>query len=416
MMATFAIDDSKGKAMAEEKNGNLIASGECGTCVWTIDASGHLLVAPKEGGVGELAEWAEVFGGEDSVPWGAYDKDVVSASFAGTVKAPTCKGMFRHFESLESLDLSGLDTSRVRDMSWMFVGCKSLTGLDLSPLDTSKATDMSWMFRDCSSLTSLSLNGLNTSKVRAMSSMFNGCSSLTSLDLTGVDTSLVKYMGHMFAGCSSLASIDLSPLDTSLAVDMHIMFKDCASLTSLDLSGFDTASAKAMQGMFSGCSSLREVFAGSLWAMDSVEKSEDMFAGCEALVGGNGTAYDPDRVDGEYARVDADGAPGYFTAGQSDSASPCGAEKIDNRNELSFRFEVFIDDGGDGRYETWTSTGLREARADLAEILDFAEGNEDAQIADEVSVFDESRHEMADVWFCDTIEEMVAAYDAGEWI
>ena len=39
------------------------------------------------------------------------------------------------------------------------------------------------------------------------------------------------------------------------------------------------------------------------------------FYGCTALVGGNGTAFDSSRTSGTMMRVDAEGMPGYLTAG-----------------------------------------------------------------------------------------------------
>jgi len=54
--------------------------------------------------------------------------------------------MFYRCGSLTELDVSGLDTSKVTDMSYMFYRCGSLTELDVSGLDTSKVTDMRNMF------------------------------------------------------------------------------------------------------------------------------------------------------------------------------------------------------------------------------------------------------------------------------
>ena len=39
----------------------------------------------------------------------------------------------------------------------------------------------------------------------------------------------------------------------------------------------------------------------------------NMFSLCNSLVGGNGTLFDGDHVDKEYARIDKEGTPGYFT-------------------------------------------------------------------------------------------------------
>ena len=117
--------------------------------------------------------------------------------------------MFGDCRSLKSLDLSGLDTSNVTDMSRMFENCSSLESLDLSGLDTSNVEDMSRMFENCSSLESLDLSGLDASGAKGMSEMFKGCSRLSSLDLSGLDTSNVEDMSAMFVGCPGLRTVTL---------------------------------------------------------------------------------------------------------------------------------------------------------------------------------------------------------------
>ena len=69
---------------------------------------------------------------------------------------------------------------------------------------------MSNLFSFCSSLASLDLSGLDTSEVENMTHMFLGCSELTTLDLTSFDTSMAKSMDYMFYDCSSLRSVSLS--------------------------------------------------------------------------------------------------------------------------------------------------------------------------------------------------------------
>jgi hypothetical protein len=49
-----------------------------------------------------------------------------------------------------------------------------------------------------------------------------------------------------------------------------------------------------------------------------------MFFGCTSLVGGNGTVYDANHIDVEYARIDKPGQPGYFTQKETE------LEPIDN--------------------------------------------------------------------------------------
>lgn len=66
-------------------------------------------------------------------------------------------GMFWGCAELEWVDLSGFDTSAVRDFFLMFADCKSLTSLDLSSFDFSSAKNLNLMFRDCANLRHLAL-------------------------------------------------------------------------------------------------------------------------------------------------------------------------------------------------------------------------------------------------------------------
>ena len=57
--------------------------------------------------------------------------------------------MFWWCKNLESLDLSGWDTSKVTDMGMLFSNCKNLTSLDLSGWDTSNIIYIDSMFENC---------------------------------------------------------------------------------------------------------------------------------------------------------------------------------------------------------------------------------------------------------------------------
>ncbi len=158
---------------------------------------------------------------------------------------------FAAFDKMTSIDLSALDTSKVTDMSTMFVGCSSLTSLDVSNFDTSNVTNMDFMFDECSSLTSLDLSTFDTSRVTDISSIFNNCENLVRLDLSSFNTSNVTNMCGMFWNCNNLANIDLSSFDTSKVTNMSQMFNQCHNLKSVNLSSsFDTSSVIDMQQMF----------------------------------------------------------------------------------------------------------------------------------------------------------------------
>ena len=153
---------------------------------------------------------------------------------------------------LKTLDVSGFNTSKVRDMRYMFEGCSELETLDVSGFDTSNVTDMSGMFSFCYALNDLDLSKFNTSKVKDMDQMFYFCKKLTSLDVSGFDTKNVKYMRGMFAGCGNLTTLDLSGFNTSKVTDMSSMFYGCNVLSDY-IRGFDTSNVTNMSGMFSYC-------------------------------------------------------------------------------------------------------------------------------------------------------------------
>ena len=264
-----------------------------GTARWMIDASGCLVIAPLEGGQsGELGEWSYRY-----TPWYDYRNSITSAKIEGRIAVSTARSMFLDCRSLESLDLSGLDTSSATGMSSMFSGCSSLESLDLS--------------------------GFVTSSVVGMSGMFRGCSSLESLDLSGLDTSSATDMSYMFRGCSSLESLDPSGFDTSSVVGMRGMFDGCSSLESLDLSGFDTSSVLYIRDMFDGCSGLRTVTLGEEFSFADIYADECCYLPTPQvknltgkwLSSADGKAYEPEAIPDNVAatytaqvKVDISGA------------------------------------------------------------------------------------------------------------
>ena len=211
-------------------------------------------------------------------------KSIASIDLSGfdTSSVERMDYMFCNCTSLASISISELDTQHVNSTVYMFSNCESLTSLDLSGLDTSNATDMSYMFYNCKSLLSLNLSSFNTSNVRRMECIFAGCKSLASLDLTKVNTSNVYDMDGIFARCESLRSLDLNNFNTTNAEYMTSMFANCASLTSLDLSNFDTSSTEYMGYMFSGCDSLASLDLSN-FDTSNVKNMEYMFHSCASL-------------------------------------------------------------------------------------------------------------------------------------
>ena len=156
--------------------------------------------------------------------------------------------------------------------------------------DKISPTSTAYWFYECYSLERMdNMQNLNTANVTDMCGMFFGCNRLTALDMSHFDTANVKLMNNMFAVCSRL--------------------------TALDVSHFNTANVTYMSYMFQGCSNLKTIYVSDKFITTSVTYGNAMFSGCTSLIGGNGTKYDENHTDKEYAQIDnPPDAPGYFTA------------------------------------------------------------------------------------------------------
>ena len=211
-------------------------------------------------------------------------EDLQSLVLSGldTSRVTDMHALFYKCLHLRSLDLTGLDTSQVTDMGWMFSRCRYLQELEVSHLDTGRVTDMNNMFDNCTRLEKLDLSRWNTSQVTDIQSMFGYCESLENLNLSGWNTSRVTNMDYMFYGCKNLRSLNLSSFDTSHVTDMRTLFNGCSKLQKLNISGFSTALVTNMERMFAGCASLKKLDV-SRFDTSQVTDMSSMFWGCRSL-------------------------------------------------------------------------------------------------------------------------------------
>jgi surface protein len=186
---------------------------------------------------------------------------------------------------------------------------------DLTVVNDTAITSTGYWFSGFTQLTSIEgLNYLNTSHVADTWAMFEKCSSLKEVNLSNFDTRNVKTMGLMFYGCENLLNLDVSSFNTANVTHTNSMFANCIGLTSLDLSGFNTRKVENMSEMFLNCTHLTTIYAGSDWSTESSAGGGKMFGSCYSLVGGMGTTYDENHVDGTYAHIDGGpDNPGYLT-------------------------------------------------------------------------------------------------------
>lgn len=142
-----------------------------------------------------------------------------------TSQTTSMAGLFQGDLILDNLDLSSFKTEKVTNMNAMF-DYSGIGDLNLSGMDTGKVIDMTNMFSDMPNIKKLNLSSFNTDKVTSMTDMFMNDSKLTAIDASGFSGSSLKAIKGMFSECSNIESIDLSGIDmTNLAADNSGMFE-----------------------------------------------------------------------------------------------------------------------------------------------------------------------------------------------
>ena len=207
--------------------------------------------------------------------------------------------MFDRMSKLQTIDLSGFDTSEAEDMSRMFAASPELKSLDLSGFNTSKVKNMIYMFYDAGKIETLDFSAFDTSNVTTMYGLFNGMRALKNLNISSFNTQNVTEMQEMFQYNSSLTSLDLSHFDTRKVTNMKSMFYNLSNVTSLDLSSFDTRNVKQMNDMFQGVSKVSTLRLNN-FNTEKVENMSGMFAYMSELENLDVSSFDTRRVTNMY--------------------------------------------------------------------------------------------------------------------
>jgi surface protein len=250
--------------------------------------------------------------------------------------------MFRGCESLQNVDMTGVSTRHVKDMSFMFHECESLRKLDLSSFRFKNVQDVSFMFSGCCKLEELDLNiaDLNENECE-MNGVLEGCISLKPTEQTEMllfqeakHTDFVLMSGENFnkvipddvkhivftdvpvpantetidvsqeqngtvkawiTGDEMVVTSRMKNAPVRASWDCMEMFLNKDQLVSVDLSILDTSNTITMEAMFYGCQSLKEI---SLQKMDtsSVMNMREMFTDCSKLEKVSAPSLDVSRV------------------------------------------------------------------------------------------------------------------------
>ena len=144
-----------------------------------------------------------------------------------------------------------------------------------------------------------------------------------------------------FSGFEELTEFShLDYLNTTAVMDMSDMFFGCEKIEELDLRTFDFISLVKADNMFGLCSALTTIYcATDFRELPYLLTANNMFNGCTSLEGGRGTKVEDGNYYEEFAHVDAEEDPGYFTS--SPQKKLYAALSEDGRT-MTLRYDIYI--------------------------------------------------------------------------
>lgn len=199
-----------------------------GTCIWTRDGSVETLM-PIVDDEGMLPDWKNTY---SYSPFAWNGNSGSTFTVKEIIKANTTRSMFFH-TSYANIDIKGLNTDDVTDMSRMFFASSRVKELDLNLLNTSNVTNMEGMFSSMSVIESLDISMFDTHNVTNMESMFSDCDQIQHIDMGGIDTRYVTNMSRMFQRCYHLGMLNITGLNMESVQDFYMMFDDCRELNHI---------------------------------------------------------------------------------------------------------------------------------------------------------------------------------------
>ena len=209
-----------------------------------------------------------------------------------------------------------LNAPHLTTMKSLFHKNYHITKLNLPKFVSPALTDTSFMFFQLDKeITAIEVNGLDTQNVEDMSEMFEGLKfdrgSLGGSFAPKFKTTSLKNMYGMFY-LMNVDHLDLTAFDVSNVTNMEYTLGNAYFIT-IDLTGWNTSNVENMRYLFYNNWYLTTIYASDSFVTTKVTQSEDIFNmnGYDNLVGGNGTHAAGQDIT--YARIDRPGKPGAFT-------------------------------------------------------------------------------------------------------
>ena len=208
-------------------------------CKVEVDRNGDVLYGPFSGCVYEDIELdCELL--DIQGLFSLMESDKLNIMFKKDVKVNNCKGLFRCSKRVKSIEIRGVDTSKVIDR------CNMLKSIDLNWLDMSSAQNLTHMFCGCSSLKEVIIKN-GGCRAMYMTGMFDGCHLLEHIDISSIKLDNVEYIDELFKDCMVVSSIciDICSISNKLR-SMERIVDGCCKLDRLDLSFIHNVGSKVL--------------------------------------------------------------------------------------------------------------------------------------------------------------------------
>ena len=294
--STYADGINTETAIKEWKpEGNIIAQGEDGV-PWELYENGYLLFKP-ESGKDTLSNINPTWKNPE------YGEKTKAIGFSNKVYLPeNSSGLFSNMPGsvtlAEFLETNKIDTSKVKDMSSLFL-YSSLKEINLDSWDTSSVTNMSGMFLGSSAVEKLNISNLNTKNVKSMNGMFSNLegSGFKNLDLSKWDTSNLTDIERMFTLNYSIEKVNVSNWNTSKITTMQDAFSSAHNLKEIKgIENWNTLNVKTINNMFAFSEKLTSLNL-SKWNTSNIEDMSSVFFGSESLTYLNIENWDTSKVE-----------------------------------------------------------------------------------------------------------------------
>lgn len=163
----------------------------------------------------------------------------------------TCSGFFKDYTALQELQFNNvLNTEQVKTFFEAFRNTTSLNSLDLTSLNTSNVITLNYFCYN-SAITSFNINSIE--RVTTAIFAFYNCVRLIALDFNGKST-LITDFSDTFRNCIVITSIYMPTCEE--AITMYETFMNCNRLTTVNFTNFSLAKVSTMMDTFYHCNDL----------------------------------------------------------------------------------------------------------------------------------------------------------------